>query len=195
MRNLGSVIHANINIKGGNIFQNEIYKVIRDARASDGTNRHLSVLQEHKIPLIERTQETNRRKYHKVDIFIIDETTVTAINSKGKSFNNTMSEDSALHEYNWYLDSIKALYPQKECRYWIFKDEYNPSDSRMGVYRYLNANGIFVYNTEQYLVEHYGCDFTTLEHNRQERAVAECETGMRNNGYNPDLLYQLTNNS
>ncbi len=183
---LASTLHANINIKGGNIFQDEIFKVIRDS------NKHISVKQEHKINLLLR--ENNKRKYHKVDILIEDENRIIAINSKGKSFNNTKSEDSELHEYNWYLDSLKNLFPSKKCEYWIFKDEYDNSDSRMGVYHYLNTNGIPVFNTEKYLVQHYGCDFSIIENRRQERALAECEKELVKYGFTTEMLYACKKN-
>ena len=44
-RNIARITHANINIKGGNYFQDEIFKVIRDSK------KHQSVTQEHPVPL------------------------------------------------------------------------------------------------------------------------------------------------
>jgi hypothetical protein len=185
MKQLAKILHANINIKGGNFLQDEIFNFIRNS------GKHQVVLQEHKIALFQKENETNRRKNHKVDIFIEDENTVTAINSKGKSFNNTKSEDSELKEYQWYLDSLKILYPTKECKYYIFKDEYNPLDTKMGVYHYLDKNGIKVFNTENYLIEHYGCDFTEIENNRQNRAVYECEKYLREENFDVNKLYNI----
>ena len=183
MKRLASITHANINIKGGNIFQDEIFKVIRDS------NNHLSVIPEHRIELIQRENQPNQRKSHKVDIFIEDEDSVIAINSKGKSFNNTMSQDSLLQEYNWYLDSLRTLFPNKECKYCIFKDEYSASNTKMGHYHYINSNGIPVYNTENYLEQHYDCNFSIIENRRQERCIAECESALQEEDFSLESLY------
>ena len=87
LRKIARISHANINIKGGNYFQDEIFKAIRDSE------NHNKVTQEHPIPL---QGSQNKRKHHKVDILAVDDSVVTAINSKGKSFNNTKSEDLSL---------------------------------------------------------------------------------------------------
>ena len=195
LRNFARIIHANINIKGGYILQKFIYETIRDATDHNGQPMHTSVSEEKKITLIVR-EGSNGRKTHKVDILIEDEHNIIAINSKGKSFNNTESQDSKLREYNWYLDSIKNNYPNKDCKYIILKDEYNRSDSNMGLYNYLDDNGIKVYNTEQYLLDNYNCDFYDIEIERQKRSVIECEKVLISEGYNFNNLYQLfLNNS
>ena len=80
LRAIARITHANINIKGGNYFQDEIFMAIRDSE------KHVSVTQEHPIPL---RNPSKKRKHHHVDILVVDEEHVTAINSKGKSFNNT----------------------------------------------------------------------------------------------------------
>lgn len=180
LRTLARITHANINIKGGNYFQDEIFQVIRDSK------KHMKVTQETKLPLREPTK---KRKHHHVDILIVNKYTVTAINSKGKSFNNTKSEDSELQEYLWYIDALKKQYPDKEVSYIILKDEYDENDSSMNVYHYLNSNGVSVYNSEDYLIENYGIDFNALEDRRQKRVVFECERVLKEEGFDIQALY------
>lgn len=181
LRTLARITHANINIKGGNYFQDEVY----DAIVASGKHKH--VTQEHRIPL---RHPTKKRKEHHVDILIVEDDYVLAINSKGKSFNNTKSEDSELDEYNWYVDALKKEYPDKNVRYIIFKDEYSPSDSKMSAYHYLNSNGISVYNTEEYMVANYDTDFDALEQRRQNRAVSACEKVLREEGFSVEKIYE-----
>ena len=181
LRTLARITHANINIKGGNYFQDEVYDAIL------ATNKHLEVTQEAKLPL---RKPTKIRKHHYVDILCVDENIVTAINSKGKSFNNTKSEDSELEEYQWYLSALQKQYPDKEVRYIIFKDEYDRADSKMNTYHYLNDNGIPVYNTEEYMIANYKVDFDALELRRQARAVAACERVLREEGFDVEKLYE-----
>ena len=180
LRTLARITHANINIKGGNYFQDEVYDAIL------GSGKHLKVTQEAKLPL---RKPTKKRKHHYVDILCVDETIVIAINSKGKSFNNTKSEDSELEEYQWYLSALQKQYPDKEVRYIIFKDEYDSSDSKMNTYHYLNDNGISVYNTEEYMINNYNVDFDALELRRQSRAVAACEKVLKEEGFDIQALY------
>ena len=181
LRSLARIAHANINIKGGNYFQDEIFKAIRDSE------KHVNVTQEHPIPL---RNPNKKRKHHHVDILVVDEDMVTAINSKGKSFNNTKSEDSELSEYEWYIAALKEQYPGKEVRYIILKDEYDASDPRMNVYHYLNEKGVRVYNTEEYLYNRYDINFTDLERRRQERAVVECEKVFLEEGFDISKIYE-----
>ena len=181
LRSLARIAHANINIKGGNYFQDEIFKAIRDSE------KHVNVTQEHPIPL---RNPNKKRKHHHVDILVVDEDMVTAINSKGKSFNNTKSEDSELSEYEWYIAALKEQYPGKEVRYIILKDEYNAADPRMNVYHYLNEKGVRVYNTEEYLYNRYDINFTDLERRRQERAVVECEKVFLEEGFDISKIYE-----
>jgi len=181
LRSLARIAHANINIKGGNYFQDEIFKAIRDSE------KHVNVTQEHPIPL---RNPNKKRKHHHVDILVVDEDMVTAINSKGKSFNNTKSEDSELSEYEWYIAALKEQYPGKEVRYIILKDEYDAGDPRMNVYHYLNEKGVRVYNTEEYLYNRYDINFTDLERRRQERAVVECEKVFLEEGFDISKIYE-----
>ena len=181
LRKIARISHANINIKGGNYFQDEIFKAIRDSE------NHIKVTQEHPIPL---QGSQNRRKHHKVDILVVDDSVVTAINSKGKSFNNTKSEDSELKEYQWYTDALKKEYPDKLVRYIIFKDGYDTTDPQMRGYHYLNNNGIRVYNTEEYILDNYNINFEEIDRRRQERAVLECEKVFIKEGFDVSKIYE-----
>ena len=186
LRVLARITHANICIKGGNYLQYEIYKAILDS------SRHLEVHHEYKIKLIDievLIDSKKKRKHHKVDILIIDDTSVIAINSKGRSFNNTESEDLKLDEYLWYKKSIEAAFPGKSVTYIILKDEYDPTDSSLNVYHYLNANGIPVYNSEEFLSE-YNTNFQELNERRQVRCVAECERVLIAENINIEKLYE-----
>ena len=91
-----AITHGKINIAGGNIFQNEIYKAIKKS------GKHEEVYEEYPIPLV----DNGKRKHHKVDILIVDKDIVIAINSKGKSFNNTDSEDAKLSDTKLSIKSI-----------------------------------------------------------------------------------------
>ena len=184
LRTLARITHANINIKGGNYFQYEVYEAIV------ASEKHKQVTQEHRLPLREPTK---KRKSHHVDILIVEDDYVLAINSKGKSFNNTKSEDSELDEYRWYVNALEKEYPGKKVNYIIFKDEYDPKDSKMNTYHYLNDNGISVYNTEEYMISNYNTDFDALEQRRQHRCVVECERVLREEGFDVEKLYETYN--
>ena len=184
-RTLARILHANINIKGGNIFQREVYLEILNS------NKHKEVYEEVKLPL---RKPEKKRKNHHVDILIVEETSVLAINSKGKSFNNTKSEDSELDEYNWYKESLSKNYPDKEVNYIVLKDEYDENDSKMNTYHYLNKNGILVYNTEEYMVKHYNIDFDALEKRRQDECVRQTEKELIAEGINPEEVFAASPN-
>lgn len=160
--------------------QQEIFNVIHDS------GKHLEVYQEHPIPLLHLS---SKRKTHKVDILIVNEHTVIAINSKGKSFNSTESEDSKLAEYLRYREAIQLAYPDKHVEYIILKDEYDPTNSSLRLYHYLSDNDIPVHNTEEFLKQ-YGIDFEQLEQRRQDRAVTECERILETENINLELLYE-----
>jgi len=183
-RTLARITHANINIKGGNYFQDEVYEAIV------ASGRHMQVSENHSLPL---KTPTKKRKNHKVDILIVENDYVLAINSKGKSFNNTKSEDSELDEYRWYVSALEREYPGKNASYIIFKDEYDPKDTKMGAYHYLNDNGILVYNTEDYMISNYNTDFDALEKRRQDRCVLECERVLQEEGFDISKLKQSFN--
>lgn len=184
LRSLACIAHANINIKGGNFFQEEVFDAIY------ASGKHKSVFQEHALPL--RKPEKDR-KCHKIDILIVEDDYALAINSKGKSFNNTKSADSELDEYRWYTSALEKEFPDKKVSYIIFKDEYDPTDSKMTVYHYLNKNGILVYNTEEYMISHYNVDFEALELRRRQRCVAEFERVFLESGGKLTMLYEALN--
>jgi hypothetical protein len=183
-RTLARITHANINIKGGNYFQAEVYEAIV------ASQKHKKVTQEHVLPL---KSPTKKRKEHHIDILIVEDDYALAINSKGKSFNNTKSEDSELDEYLWYMSALEREYPGKKVSYIIFKDEYDPSDSKMNAYHYLNKNGISVYNTEEYMISNYNTDFDALEKRRQDRCVLECERVLLEEGFDLKKLHESYN--
>ena len=72
-KEVAAISHGKVNISGGNVFQHEIYLAIKES------GKHKEVYEEYRIVLL-----GGERKTHKVDILIVDEDSVTAINSKGK---------------------------------------------------------------------------------------------------------------
>ena len=163
LKNFTAVSHGKINIAGGTIFQHEIYKAIKES------GKHDKVYEEYPIPLV----GNGKRKHHKVDILIVDEDIVIATNSKGKSFNSTDSEDAKLSDTKLFIESIQKKFPNHKVVYQYFKDEYGTK--KIALYEYFEENGIPVYNTEDYLIEHYGIDFVALENRRQEECVRRFE--------------------
>ena len=162
-----AITHGKINISGGNIFQHEIYKAIKKS------GKHEEVYEEYPIPLV----GNGKRKHHKVDILIVDEDIVIATNSKGKSFNNTDSEDAKLSDTKLFIKSIQKKFPNHKVVYQYFKDEYGTK--KIPLYEYFEKNGIPVYNTEDYLIEHYGIDFDALEERRQKECVKRWEEAIK----------------
>ena len=180
LKKLVAIIHGKINIAGGNIFQHEIYKAIKKS------GKHDKVYEEYPIPLV----GNGKRKHHKVDILIVDKDIVTAINSKGKSFNSTDTEDAKLNDVKHFTKSIQKKFPNKKVVYQFLKDEYGTK--KITLYEYFEENGIPVYNTEKYLIEHYDIDFDALENRRQKECVKRCEEALLNAGYDVEALYDIT---
>ena len=157
LKALAAVSHGKVNIAGGNVFQHEIFLAIKQS------GKHKEVYEEYPIPLL-----SGHRKKHKVDILIVDEDSVTAINSKGKSFNSTDSEDAKVGDVRKFTSAIEKAFPGKQVTYQFLKDEY---DGTIKLYKYFEEQGIPVYNTEDYLIEHYDTNFTELEQRRQTQCV------------------------
>ena len=179
-KEVAAISHGKVNISGGNVFQHEIYLAIKES------GKHNEVYEECKIPLIE-----GKRKIHKVDILIIDDDIVIAINSKGKSFNSTDTEDAKLNDVKLFVRSIQKKFPNKKVIYQFFKDEF--VSGKIALYDYFVDNGVPVYNTERYLIDNYGTDFDALELRRQTECVRRFEEAWKNAGYDLDKLYETNN--
>lgn len=158
-----SIAHGKVNISGGNVFQHEIFLAIKNS------GKHDEVHEDYRILLV----GDGKRKYHKVDILIVDKDTVIAINSKGKSFNSTDTEDAKLNDIKLFTKSIQKVFPNKKVVYQFLKDEYGTK--KISPYEYFEKKGVPVYNTEKYLVEHYNIDFDALEKRRQKECVRRVE--------------------
>jgi hypothetical protein len=158
---LGHVVHGT-KICEGNMWQKLLFEVIRD------TKRFTEVASEKPITLNSNAAK-GARKTHKVDIFCKHDEMkeIFAFNSKGKSFNNTESADSLLSEYKSYKTAIEAAYPGFSVVYAILKDEYDPTDTKMSKYNYLEANGIPVYNSASYIKNTFGISTEAIEAKRQ----------------------------
>ena len=180
LKELAAITHGKVNIAGGIVFQHEIYTAIKDS------GKHDEVYEEYKIPLIDK----GKRKNHKVDILTIDQDSVVATNSKGKSFNATDSEDAKLNDVKHFIRSIQKAFPNKKVEYQFLKDEWTPG--KISLYDYFIENGVLVYNTEAYLIEHYNIDFDALEDRRQIKCVRRCEEALRNSGFDVEALYDIT---
>ncbi len=158
LKALAAVSHGKVNIAGGNVFQHEIFLAIKES------GKHKEVYEEYPIKLL-----SGERKKHKVDILIVDEDSVTAINSKGKSFNSTDSEDAKVGDVKKFTEAIEKAFPGKKVTYQFLKDEYGTK--RIKLYEYFEQQGIPVYNTEDYLIRNYDTNFTELEQRRQTQCV------------------------
>jgi hypothetical protein len=180
LKEVAAITHGKVNISGGNIFQHEIYLAIEES------GKHDEVYEEYYIDLI----DPGKRKRHKVDILTIDEDIVIATNSKGKSFNSTDTEDAKLNDVKHFTKSIQKKFPNKKVVYQFLKDEYGTK--KITLYEYFEENGIPVYNTEKYLIEHYDIDFDALENRRQKECVKRCEEALLNAGYDVEALYDIT---
>ena len=178
LKELAAITHGKINIAGGNVFQHEIFLAIKES------GKHNEVYEEYAIPLVDK----GKRKNHKVDILIVDDDTVIATNSKGKSFNSTDSEDAKLRDVQHFIRSIQAQFPDKKVIYQFFKDEF--VSGKIALYDYFAENDVPVYNTERYLVDNYGIDFNALEQRRQKECVRRCEEELSKVGYNVEELYE-----
>ena len=158
LKALAAVSHGKVNIAGGNVFQHEIFLAIKES------GKHKEVYEEYPIALL-----SGERKTHKVDILIVDEDSVTAINSKGKSFNSTDSEDAKVGDVKKFTAAIEKAFPGKQVTYQFLKDEYG--SKRIKLYEYFEQQGIPVFNTEDYLIRNYDTNFTELEQRRQTQCV------------------------
>ena len=158
LKALAAVSHGKVNIAGGNVFQHEIFLAIKES------GKHKEVYEGYPIALL-----SGERKTHKVDILIVDEDSVTAINSKGKSFNSTDSEDAKVGDVRKFTAAIEKAFPDKKVTYQFLKDEYG--SKRIKLYEYFEQQGIPVFNTEDYLIRNYDTNFTELEQRRQTQCV------------------------
>ena len=176
-KEVAAISHGKVNISGGNVFQHEIYLAIKES------GKHKEVYEEYRIVLL-----GGERKTHKVDILIVDEDSVTAINSKGKSFNSTDSEDAKVGDVRKFTAAIEKAFPDKKVTYQFLKDEYG--SKRIKLYEYFEDQGIPVYNTEKYFIQNYDTNFTELEQRRQTECIRRAEEAWKNAGYNLEKLYE-----
>ena len=160
-KRIAAMSHGKINCAGGNIFQHEIFLAIKES------GKHLDVQEEYQVKLV----NPGKRKHHKVDILVVDDDIVLCSNSKGKSFNNTDSEDAKLNDVRHFVQSVQAVYPDKKVVYQFLKDEWYDGKKGQELYDYLKANGVPVHNTEEYLRDNYGIDFDAVEFRRQKECV------------------------
>ena len=164
---LGRVVHGT-KICEGHIWEDLIFQVIRDTGCFTEVTHSKSIL-------LSSTATKGERKKHKVDIFCKNDEKkeIFAFNSKGKSFNNTESNESLLSEYTKYKKAIEAEYPDFTVVYAVLKDEYDSADTKMSKYNYLATNGIPVYNTKVYIKDTFGKSTEDIEQKRQSM-VMEC---------------------
>lgn len=159
-------MHAEINIKGGNILQNEIFLLLED--------KYDLAIQEHPVPL------ENGEGNHNVDIFLVNESskTIFAYNSKGASFNSTRRPEGELDEYKMYKRSIQAAYPEYTVYYIILKDKYKPACSKHSRYRKFDEEGtIQVINTEEFLT-HAGLSYQEADQRRREKILSNLSSDL-----------------
>jgi len=178
------VVHGT-KICEGNILQNLIFQKIH------GSNAFTSVHQEFPVKL--NPENASHRATHRVDVFCIDDQKkqIFAFNSKGKSFNNTESQESLLAEYMKYRTAIERSYPDYAVVYAVLKDEYDANDKKMGKYNFLVNNSIPVYNTANYLYENFGISFEELEATRRTMVLQTLRSRMLSSGIDRDTLNAL----
>lgn len=185
---LEKVIHGT-KICEGNLYETLLFEVIRDTGIYD------EVVHGMEIPLVKNeTSIKGDRKCHKVDIFCKsnEPPKITAYNSKGKSFNNTESNESALSEYKKYKMSIEIAYPGYEVEYCILKDGYN-NDPKLVKYHYLATNGIPVYNSQICLNEKYGILNVNdvIETKRQIKVLEIIKQRFKSSGLSIDNIKEM----
>ena len=178
---LEKVVHGT-KICEGNVWQHLVFETIRDSGA------FTSVMEEFPVDLSPAHAEG--RKKHKVDVWCRDDEAkqIFAFNSKGKSFNNTESSEGLFDEYSRYKAAIERAYPGYAVTYAILKDEYDPTDAKMGKYHFLTRHGIPVYNTAGYLQERFGVSADAIEAARQERVIEILRRRMVDSGITAEQL-------
>ena len=158
LKELARDAHRKMNICGGTILQHQLYLHIK------ASGKHQEVHEDYPVPIV----KANSRKTHKQDILIIDGENVIGINSKGASFNNTNSFTSELKDAKDFKVSLQALFPDKKVTYMFLKEKY--VRGKVKKYDQFEDNGFPVYNTEDYINEHYG-DFNSVQRGREKQMV------------------------
>lgn len=158
------VVHGT-KICEGNVWQHLIYETIAQSGA-------FNIVEEEKRVSLNAENQSHRQT-HRVDIWCQDDANrrIFAFNSKGKSFNNTESQEGLLAEYIRYKSAIEAAWPNYEVVYAVLKDEYSPTDPKLGKYHFLTANGIPVYNTADYLQTTFGLSSVEMEAKRRGMVI------------------------
>ena len=154
--------HRKMNICGGTILQHQLYLHIK------ASGRHQEVHEEYPVPILVECE--NDRKKHKQDILIIDGENVIGINSKSASFNNTNSFTSELKDAKDFKVSLEALFPDKKVTYMFLKENYVRGKGKTKKYDQFQDNGFPVYNTKDYINEHYG-NYASVQRGREKQMV------------------------
>ena len=178
------VVHGT-KICEGNTWQHLIYEVVSNCHVFN------IVSAEQPIPL--NPENPQHRKTHKVDIYCQDDDNklIFAFNSKGKSFNNTESQESLLNEYLTYKRAIERQFPDYKVVYAILKDEYSANDKKLGKYHFLHVNGIPVYNTAEYLQATFHVSSVAIEAKRKEIVIQTLRKRMIESGVSLEELIEL----
>ena len=178
------VVHGT-KICEGNVWQHLIYETIAQSGA-------FNIVEEEKRVSLNADHQTHRQT-HRVDIWCQDDEhrRIFAFNSKGKSFNNTESQEGLLAEYARYKHAIEVAWPNYEVTYAVLKDEYSPSDPKLGKYHFLTANGIPVYNTADYLQTTFGLSSVEMEARRRAMVIEILRKRMREAGVSLTDLCEL----
>ena len=154
--------HRKMNICGGTILQHQLFLHIK------ASGKHQEVYEDYPVPIV----KDNSRKTHKQDILIIDGDDVIGFNSKGASFNNTNSFTSELNDVILFKESLEALFPDKNVTYGFLKEKYvrGKRGKQTKKYDQFQDNGFPVYNTENYINEHYG-DYDSVQRGREQQML------------------------
>ena len=164
LKELARDAHRKMNICGGTILQHQLYLHIK------ASGKHQEVYEDYPVPILDECN--NDRKTHKQDILIIDGDNVIGFNSKGASFNNTDSYSGQLKDAKDFKVSLQALFPDKKVTYGFLKEKYVRGNGKGKTSKYdkFQDDGFPVYNTEDYINEHYG-DYDSVQRCREQQMV------------------------
>ena len=180
LKELAVDAHRKMNICGGTILQHQLYLHIK------ASGKHQEVHEDYPVPIV----KANSRKTHKQDILIIDGDNVIGFNSKGASFNNTNSFTSELNDAKLFKESLQALFPDKNVTYGFLKEKYVRGKTATKKYDQFEDNGFPVYNTEDYINEHYG-EFDSVQRGREQQMVDGFKDALVEKRIDYDSLLQV----
>ncbi len=113
-----------------------------------------------KVPL-----KNVKRKNHKVDILLISDTEVLAVNSKSNGKAHTLSDNSLVPDFTAYVEGLQRMFPDKKVTYVLARN----SNVKHGLIDELTALGLKEWSWEELF------EYTITDANSQqlEEAIME----------------------